>query len=88
MFKKFTQTAAALALAAGAVIGAAATAQAGEQANHKESAGVQSLQWEGPFTEYATCVTIQSEYRRYYTILTTCTYYASSGYYFAYDNGS
>ncbi|MCX4231187.1 hypothetical protein ACH4Y0_00020 [Streptomyces sp. NPDC020707] len=88
MFKKFMQTAAALTLAVGAVTGAAATAQAGEQTNRTESAAVQSVQWQGPFSDYATCVTVQSEFRRYYTITKTCAYYASSGYYFAYDNGS
>ncbi|GHA71514.1 hypothetical protein GCM10010372_83160 [Streptomyces tauricus] len=82
------QTAAALALAAGAVTGAAATAQASEQTSHRESASVQSLQWQGPFGTHSSCLTVQNEFQRYYDITIACKYFASSGYYFEYDNGN
>lgn len=91
MLKKIMQTAATLALAASAVTGAAATAQAGEhasrQAPSRASAGIQSLQWQGPFGTYSSCLTVQNEFRRYYDITVACKYFASSGYYFQYDNG-
>ncbi|MFC0111962.1 hypothetical protein [Kibdelosporangium aridum] len=50
------------------------------------SAGVQALKWKGPYSE-AECLTVQGEYRRYYKITIPCKYFASTGYYFEYDNG-
>ncbi|HSX96841.1 MAG TPA: hypothetical protein VLG91_05550 [Streptomyces sp.] len=91
MFKKTMQATAALALATSAITGAAATAQASEQpvqqTDDRGSVGVQSLIWKGPYDSHSSCLTIQNEYRRYYTITIACKYFASTGYYFEYDNG-
>ncbi|ALC20028.1 conserved hypothetical protein [Streptomyces pristinaespiralis ATCC 25486] len=91
MFKRIMRATAAPALATGAVTGAAATAQAGEQAvrqtDHRGSVGVQSLKWQGPFGTHASCMTVQNEFQRYYDITIACKYFASSGFYFAYDDG-
>lgn len=85
------QATAALALATGAITGAAATSQASQQAvqqtDYRGSVGVQSLKWRGPFTTYSACLSEQGEFDRYYTITIRCKYFASSGYYFEYDDG-
>ncbi|WP_053849415.1 hypothetical protein [Streptomyces sp. NRRL B-24085] len=91
MIKKMMQATAVLVLAMGTVTGVAATAQAGEQGvrptGDRGSVSVQSVKWQGPFGTYSSCLTVQNEFRRYYDITITCTYYASSGYYFAYEDG-
>jgi hypothetical protein len=87
MHLKFRAALAAFATTAAVVVSGAFLTLAGTPAAASGGVGVQSLQWQGPFGTYSSCLTVQNEFRRYYDITIACKYFASSGYYFEYDNG-
>ncbi|MEE1939973.1 hypothetical protein V1L54_11250 [Streptomyces sp. TRM 70361] len=84
--KRVAVAAAAVMVSTGLTLAGASAANAAP-ATAAGSVGVQSLKWQGPFGSHSSCMTVQNEFQRYYDITIPCKYFASSGYYFEYNDG-